>query len=161
MLFIIHRENLLQLFSLHPMDQQVFSYCCSFLTITQSYHRKNTTVGTLHTEEIAEAVLLYISWIAFPTSPFTKYPEFRHTTLTWRGRKISCFKVLKVIIFNCTFYYLSSIVHCTVLFCSKMFYMSCTLLYFTLVYCGDKFGISDIARYRHFTKEVKDFHYNK
>ena len=60
MLFIIHRAKLLQLFSLHPMDQQVYSCCCSFLTITQSYHSKNTHVGTLHVEEIAEPVLLYV-----------------------------------------------------------------------------------------------------
>ena len=60
MLFIKHRAKLLQLFSLHPMDQQVYSYCCSFLTITQSYYSKNTPVGTLYGEEIAEAVWFYV-----------------------------------------------------------------------------------------------------
>ena len=54
MLFILHREKLIQLFSLHPMDQQVYSCCCSFLINTQSYNSKNTPIGTLHAEEIAE-----------------------------------------------------------------------------------------------------------
>ena len=52
MLVIVHRAKLLQLFSLHPMDQQVYSCCCSFLTITQSYHSKNTPIGTLHAEDM-------------------------------------------------------------------------------------------------------------
>ena len=58
MLFIVHRAKLIQLFSLYPIDQQVYSCYCSFLTITQSYHSKNTPIGILHAEKIGEAILI-------------------------------------------------------------------------------------------------------
>ena len=46
------------------MDQPVYSCCCSFLIITQSYNSKNTPVGTLQGEKKAEAVLLIMNSIS-------------------------------------------------------------------------------------------------
>ena len=68
MLFLIHKVKLLQLFSPHPMNQQVSPCYQSFLTVTQSYHGKVTHIDALHAEKIAEAVLLYVLRISFPAS---------------------------------------------------------------------------------------------
>ena len=65
---LIHRAKLLQLFSLHPNDQQVYACCHNFMTVTQSYHSKNIPAGRLHDVKIGKSVLLYVFTIAFPTS---------------------------------------------------------------------------------------------
>ena len=84
MLFILHRAKLFQLFSLHPSHQQVYSCCYSFLIITQSYNSKNTPIGKLHAEKITKAVLLYVLWIAFPTSPLmVPTPMYSKNGWTW------------------------------------------------------------------------------
>ena len=68
MLFYIHRKKLLQLFSPHPMDQQVSPCYYSCLTVSRSYHSKMTPISALHAEKIDDAVLLYVFRIAFPAS---------------------------------------------------------------------------------------------
>ena len=60
MLFKINRGKLLKLFSPHPIDQEVSPCYQSFLTVTQNYHSKDTPIGALHAEQIAETVLLYV-----------------------------------------------------------------------------------------------------
>ena len=51
------------------MDQQVYSCCHNFLTVTQSYNSKNTPIGKFHAVKIAKSVFLYVFTMAFPTSP--------------------------------------------------------------------------------------------
>ena len=79
MLLILHRAKLLQQLSLLPSHQQGYSCCCSFLTITLSYNSKNTPIATLYAKKIAKTVLLYVLWIAFPTSPL----KLCHTSLNY------------------------------------------------------------------------------
>ena len=51
------------------MDQQVYSCCHNFLTVTPSYNSKNTPIGRFHAVKIAKSVFLYALTMAFPTSP--------------------------------------------------------------------------------------------
>ena len=44
----------------------------TFLMVTLSYHSKETPIGALPAEKIAETVLLYVFRIAFPESLFPK-----------------------------------------------------------------------------------------
>ena len=60
MLFKINRGKLPKLFSQHPIDQQVSPCHQSFQTVIQTYHSKDTHIGALHAEQIAETVLLYV-----------------------------------------------------------------------------------------------------
>ena len=60
---------MLLVFSPHPMDQQVYSCCHKFLTVTQCYNSKNTPIGKFHAVKIAKSVFLYVFTMAFPTSP--------------------------------------------------------------------------------------------
>ena len=64
----IHRAKLLQQFSPHPMDQQVYSCCHNFLTVTQSYSSKITPISKFHAVKLVKAVFLYVFTMAFPTS---------------------------------------------------------------------------------------------
>ena len=50
----------------------MYSCCCSFKWLSGCYGSKNTPVGQLDAEKIAEAVLLYVFTMAFPTSPLVK-----------------------------------------------------------------------------------------
>ena len=68
---LIHRAKLLQLFSPHPMDQQVFSCCHNFLTVTQSYNSKNTSMARVHAVKIAKSVFLFI-YNGIPNVPLKK-----------------------------------------------------------------------------------------
>ena len=67
-MLLIHKEKLLQLFSLHPTAQQVSPCCHSFLKVPQYYHSKVTPIGALHAKKIAKSVLLYVFRIAFLSS---------------------------------------------------------------------------------------------
>ena len=51
----LHRVKLLQLFSPHPTDQQVYSCCQNILTVTQSYNSKNTPIGRFHAVKTAKS----------------------------------------------------------------------------------------------------------
>ena len=64
MLCLIHRGNLLQLFSLHAMNQEVSPCYHICLPVTLSYHRKETPFKALHAEKIAEVFLLSVFRIA-------------------------------------------------------------------------------------------------
>ena len=48
--------------------QQGSTCCHNLLTIPQRYQSKATPIRTLHTDEITEAVLLFVFTIAFPAS---------------------------------------------------------------------------------------------
>ena len=61
----IHRAKVLQLFSLHPINQKGSSCCHNFLTVIQSYHSQVTHIGALHSEKIAESLLFYVSTITY------------------------------------------------------------------------------------------------
>ena len=61
---------LLQPFSLHPMDQQEYSCCHNFLTVTWSYNSKNTPIGGFYAVKLAKSVFLFVFTMAFPTSLF-------------------------------------------------------------------------------------------
>ena len=60
------------LFPLHLLDQQVYSCCHNLMTVIQSYNSKNTPSGKLHAVKIAEADLLYVFTLVFPTSLLAK-----------------------------------------------------------------------------------------
>ena len=68
MLFKIRKAKLLQILSPYPMNQQESPYCHKFLTVTSSYHSKVTPIGAIYAEKIDEALLLYVSKLAFPAS---------------------------------------------------------------------------------------------
>ena len=68
MLFLIHRATLILLFLLHILDQQVYSCCHKSVTVIQSYNSKNTPSGKIYDVKIAEAILLYVFIMVFPTS---------------------------------------------------------------------------------------------
>ena len=70
-LSIIHWVKLLQPFSQHTRDQQVSSYCHSFITIIWSYGSKETPVGLLYAEKMAVVVLLSVLWKGFSASPLS------------------------------------------------------------------------------------------
>ena len=70
MLLYLRRRKLLQLFSLHTINQQVSPCYHRILTVTQSYQSNVTPIGELHTKKIAKAILLYVFRIAFPASLF-------------------------------------------------------------------------------------------
>ena len=83
MQFLIQRETSSTV-SPHPMDQEVSPCYHSFLTITQSYHSKVTPMGALHTEKIAEeVVLLFVFRIRFPASLITHF-YFDNTFLIFK-----------------------------------------------------------------------------
>ena len=58
------------------MDQQGSPCCHIFLTVIPSCHSKVIPIGTLHAEKIAEAVLLYVFKMAFPSSLSAPPPQF-------------------------------------------------------------------------------------
>ena len=60
------------MFSAQPVDRQVSASNHSLLTVTERYHSTVTPIGVWHTEKIAEAVLLSVVRIAFPTSLFAR-----------------------------------------------------------------------------------------
>ena len=72
----MHRAKLLQLFSPHPMDKQVYSCCHNFLTVTQSYSSKNTPISKFYAVKIAKSVFLYVFTMTFPTSPLESTCDF-------------------------------------------------------------------------------------
>ena len=51
------------------MDQQVYSCCRNFLTVTQSYNSKITPIGKFDSVKMAKSVLLYIFTMTFTMSP--------------------------------------------------------------------------------------------
>ena len=65
MLFQIHRETLLQLFSLHLMKQWGSQCSHKFIIVIKSCHSKVTPIGEFHA----------VSTIAFPASLFLKAAE--------------------------------------------------------------------------------------
>ena len=60
MLFLIHKAKLLQLVSLHPIDQQGSPCCFNFLSGSPSYYSNVTHIDLLYDENIAEAVFLCV-----------------------------------------------------------------------------------------------------
>ena len=83
MLFFIHKVKLLQLFSIHPIDQQCSPCCHNYLTFTQSYQCKVNPIVALHAEKIADLVLLYGFKIAFEVSLLTNHcVPFMHKELS-------------------------------------------------------------------------------
>ena len=62
------RGKLLQLISLHPMDQQGSSCCGSLDGWLESYDSKVTSVGLMDAEKLAKEVLLYVFDIELPAS---------------------------------------------------------------------------------------------
>ena len=70
----MHRAKLLQLFSQRPMNQQRSPCCNNFLTPTESYHSKVIPIVILNAEKIAEAVLLCVFTITFPSFLFVQRP---------------------------------------------------------------------------------------
>ena len=64
----MHGAKLLKLFSPHPKVQQVYSCCHNYLTVTQSYNKKNTPICRLHAVRRGKSVLIYVFKLAFPTS---------------------------------------------------------------------------------------------
>ena len=69
-LSLIHCVKLLHPFSKHSRDQQVSAYNRSFFTIIQSQGSKEILFSLLHANKIADAVLLCVFNIGFPTSLF-------------------------------------------------------------------------------------------
>ena len=72
-LFKIYRAKLLLPISPHPTDQQGSPCCPNFLAVPSSYHSKVNLVGALDAEKLSAAVLLYVLWMGFPTSPFHSF----------------------------------------------------------------------------------------
>ena len=65
-----YAKLLLPPISLHPMHQQGLPCCGSLKWLPESKNSKVSPVGPLDAEKITAAVLLYVLWIGFPTSPF-------------------------------------------------------------------------------------------
>ena len=57
---LIHRAELIELISLHPIDQQGSPCCHNFLTLTPSYHSKVTSIGASTAKHIAKALFQYL-----------------------------------------------------------------------------------------------------
>ena len=72
-LSLIHCLKLLQSFSKHSRDQKVSAHNGSFLTIIKSHGCKKILFSIFHAKKIADAVLLYVFIIGFPTSLWRKY----------------------------------------------------------------------------------------
>ena len=53
---MLHGTKLLELFFLHPMDQQRSPCSLNFLAVTASYHSKVISIGSLLAEKIAKIV---------------------------------------------------------------------------------------------------------
>ena len=73
---VCYSQGLPRLVSQHVVYQQVYSCCCSVKWLSGSLRSKNTPVGSSEAEKIAESVLLYVLWIAVPTSPFDLFMPF-------------------------------------------------------------------------------------
>ena len=61
---------LLELISQQATNKYGFTYNHSFMTVIPSNCCKETSIGLLHTEKIAEVVLLYVFKITFSASLF-------------------------------------------------------------------------------------------
>ena len=103
-------------------------YSCfgSFDEFSGSNNSKNTLGGPLDAEKIAEAVLLYVLWIAFPTSHLNS--TFRICWSLVQERVVQCslvqysavhFSTVQTSAVQCNAVYCSA-VHCNTLQCSAV-----------------------------------------
>ena len=68
------------------MDQQVYSCCHNFLTVTQS---KNTPIGKFHAVKIAKSVFLDVFTVAIQTYPLE---DMANRVFFWQKKvPLSCF----------------------------------------------------------------------